>query len=438
MKRFPQSPGPPWAALTPPDTDRSSDWYGGEEDSAIGPRWYWPRSVYIHIPFCAHHCCYCDFAVVSGAASLVDTYLDALEREIALYTGRTFTGYQGPIQPLFVETIYIGGGTPSFLSAKQLQRLLEMVQRYFRYRRQEVEFTLEANPTDVTAEKLEILAQYGVNRLSLGAQSFEEEVLRFLERTHTAATIELAVGLAQRYLANVSLDLIFAVPGQTRQQWHRDLQRALALGVQHLSTYNLTVEPRTALWARVKRGITAGLRPSPLGPAIDEETERWFFAHTIETLESAGWEHYEISNFCRPGFPSRHNNVYWAGEAYFGFGLGAARYVCGTRQTNTRSFRQYFTLLQAGHLPVADSETLCPWERAAETAALQLRRRCGIHRGEFERQTGFPLDDLLRRVIARHQARGWLEDDGERVRLTREGIFYADLVCADCVAAALQ
>jgi len=399
------------------------------DDRCTGPRWYWPRSVYIHIPFCAHHCCYCDFAVVSGAASLVDAYLDALEREIALYTGRTFAGYQGHIQPLFVETIYIGGGTPSFLSAKQLQRLLEMVQRYFCYRREEVEFTLEANPTDVTAEKLEILAQYGVNRLSLGAQSFEEEVLRFLERTHTAATIEQAVRLAQRYLANVSLDLIFAVPGQTLEQWHRDLQRALALGVQHLSTYNLTVEPRTALWARVKRGLVR---------ATDEETERRFYAHTIETLESAGWEHYEISNFCRPGFHSRHNGVYWAGEAYFGFGLGAARYMCGTRQTNTRSLRQYFTLLQAGRLPVADSETLRPWERAAETAALQLRRRCGIHRGEFERQTGIPLDYLLGRVIARHQARGWLEDDGERVRLTREGIFYADLVCADCVAAAQQ
>jgi oxygen-independent coproporphyrinogen-3 oxidase len=150
------------------------------DDRCAGPRWYWPSSVYIHIPFCAHHCCYCDFAVVTGAVRFVDAYLDALEREIALTLP----------EPVWVETIYIGGGTPSFLTTKQLSRLLAIVQRYFRFHRQEVEYTLEANPTDVSDEKLQILADYGVNRLSLGAQSFDADTLRFLERNHTPATIE--------------------------------------------------------------------------------------------------------------------------------------------------------------------------------------------------------------------------------------------------------
>jgi len=348
----------------------------------------------------------------------VDAYLDALEREITLMLP----------EPVSVETIYIGGGTPSFLTTKQLSRLLAIVQRYFRFRRQEVEYTLEANPIDVSEEKLQMLAEYGVNRLSLGAQSFDPDVLRFLERNHTPAVIERAVSLALRSIPNVSLDLIFAVPGQNLEKWQRDLQQALALGVHHLSTYSLTVEPRTALWTRVRRGLV----PSP-----DEESERQLYAYTIEALQTAGWEHYEISNFARPGFQSRHNQVYWAGEAYFAFGLGAARYVCGTRQTNTRSFRQYLEALANNFLPVAESETLCPRERAVETAALQLRRRSGIAADQFEIQTGCSLWSLLGRVIERYQARGWLEADGRTVRLTAEGIFYADQICADCIAAGL-
>jgi len=389
----------------------------GQVDPAGLPRWFWPRSVYIHIPFCFHHCCYCDFAVVTGAGRLVPTYLAALEREMAL----------GLPEPVSVETIYIGGGTPSWLPLESLRQLLEIVRRFFRYNPDEVEYTVEANPADINEAKLRLLADYGVNRLSLGAQSFQAKALRFLEREHDAACIARAVSLAQRYFRNISLDLIFAIPGQTLADWEADLRQAVALGVQHLSTYNLTIEPRTALWARVKRGQ---VHPH------DEETERLFYGHTIEYLEAAGWEHYEISNFALPGYASQHNQVYWAGEAYFGFGLGAARYVAGTRSVNTRSFRQYVALLQQGALPIAESETLTPRMRAAETAALQLRRRRGIDRSAFRQQTGFDLDALLGSALRRHLARGWLEDNGLTVRLTREGLFYADSVCADCIAAA--
>ncbi|GBD35645.1 Oxygen-independent coproporphyrinogen-III oxidase-like protein YqeR [bacterium HR36] len=386
-----------------------------QHEAVHWPRWFWPRSVYIHIPFCVHRCCYCDFAVVTGAEQLIAAYLDALEREMTLWLA----------EPIDVETIYLGGGTPSLLSPAALRRLLELVRRFFRYEPELVEYTLEANPSDINEEKLQLLAAFGVNRLSLGAQSFQPEALRFLERFHDAATICRAVAMAQRYCATVSLDLIFAYPGQTLAAWQEDLRQAVALGVQHLSTYNLTIEPKTALWARVQRGQ---VRP------CEEETERALYACTIEYLESLGWQHYEISNFALPGYVSRHNMVYWAGEAYFGFGLGAARYVAGTRSSNTRSLRLYVQLLQQGILPIAESETLSPVLRAAETAALQLRRRQGVHRTSYREQTGYDLDALLGPILQRHLARGWLEDDGRSVRLSREGIFFADLVCADCLS----
>ncbi|MCS7160666.1 MAG: radical SAM family heme chaperone HemW [Gemmatales bacterium] len=383
--------------------------------SQTGPRWYWPRSVYIHIPFCAHHCCYCDFAVLTGAGRLVEDYLDALEGEMALWLA----------EPVSVETLYIGGGTPSWLPLPSLRRLLQMVARFFLFDQAKVEYTVEANPTDVTEDKLSLLREYGVNRLSLGVQSFRPETLRFLERHHDFSDIQRAVTSALQHFSDVSLDLIFAVPGQTLADWHEDLGCALGLGVHHLSTYNLTIEPKTALWARVRRGQ---VQP------CDEETERLLYAHTIAYLEAQGWEHYEISNFARPGHASRHNQVYWAGEAYFAFGLGASRYVAGTRSSNTRSLRLYLSQLRKGQLPIAESETLTPRLRAAETAALQLRRRRGIHRDAFREQTGFDLDELLGSVLRKHRGRGWLEDAGPIVRLSREGIFYADVVCADCVA----
>ncbi|MCS7167214.1 MAG: radical SAM family heme chaperone HemW [Gemmatales bacterium] len=400
-----------WAVAGPLPLPLKSSRYQAE------PRWFWPRSVYVHVPFCAHHCCYCDFAVVTGADRLADVYLDALEREMALWLA----------EPIDVETIYIGGGTPSWLSPARLRRLLTIIQQFCSYQRGNVEYTLEANPDDVTEEKLGLLVEFGVNRLSLGVQSFHPATLRFLERHHDPASIAKAIELALKHISNVSLDLIFAVPGQTLTDWHNDLARACQTGAQHLSTYNLTVEPKTALWARVRRGQVC---------PCDEETERSLYEYTITYLEDHGWEHYEISNFARPGYASRHNQVYWSGEAYLAFGLGAARYVGGTRSSNTRSLRSYLSQLRAGQLPIAESETLTPTERAAETAALQLRRRQGIHRDRFRQQTGFDLDTLLGSALRRHRNRGWLEDDGVTVRLSRQGIFYADLVCADCVASA--
>lgn len=399
------------------------------------PRWWWPRAAYIHVPFCAHRCGYCDFATVAGQDHFADRYLDALEKEIATL---------GTPQP--VETIFVGGGTPTHLNAGQLERLMRMIRAWFVFdlsspsparsasdgpasarpslalRAGDSEFTVEANPGTLDAEKVGILADHGVNRLSLGAQSFHPHLLTVLERNHNPQDVPRAVELARRRISEVSVDLIFGVPGQTLEQWQADLQRVIDLSTNHLSTYGLTYEKGTRLWKQREEGQVT--------PA-DEELERAMYAHTMDALEAAGFEHYEISNFARPGHRCRHNLVYWANEAYFGFGLGAARYVHGRREVNTRDLHTYLRKVLDGESPVQQAEELDPEERARETAMLQLRRAEGIDREAFQKQTGFELDALAGQIIRRYVARGLLNDDGRRVYLTHEGRFLADLVFRD-------
>jgi oxygen-independent coproporphyrinogen-3 oxidase len=374
------------------------------------PRWYWPRAVYLHIPFCAHRCGYCDFATVAGQDQLADRYLDALELEMAALAA-----------PPTVQTIFIGGGTPTHLNERQLERLLNSIRLRFTPT-PGYEWTVEANPGTLNVRKVAILADHGVNRVSLGAQSFHRPLLQVLERNHNPDDVPRAIELVRQRIPEVSLDLIFGVPGQSLEQWHSDLQRALDLGVHHVSTYGLTYEKGTPLWKLRERG--------EVKPA-EEELELAMYAHTIDTLEAAGFEHYEISNFARPGHACRHNLVYWANEAYFGFGLGAARYVEGRREVNTRDLLSYLAKVERGEPATQQAETLDPEERARETAFLQLRRQEGIDRRTFQQQTGFNLDHLLERAITRHVAGSLLEDNGKRVRLTRQGKFLADTVFRD-------
>jgi oxygen-independent coproporphyrinogen-3 oxidase len=376
-------------------------------DTTLPPPWVWPRAAYVHVPFCAHHCGYCDFAVVAGQDHLADAYLDALAAELAMLS-----------RPEPVETVFLGGGTPTHLDAGRLERLLAEVTRWLPLA-PGGEFTAEANPDTLDADRVAVLAAHGVNRVSLGAQSFHPHLLRVLERRHAPAEVPRAVECARRRIGRVSLDLIFGVPGQTLAEWDQDLRRALALEPDHVSTYGLTYEKGTRLWKQRRGG---DLRP------LDEETERALYGHALDVLAAAGFEPYEISNHARPGARSRHNQVYWANEAYFGFGLGAARYVGGRRELNTRDLASYLRRLRAGEPATFQSEVLPPEERARETLALQLRRGDGIDRPAFRRQTGFDLDALAGPALARHVDLGFLEDDGRAVRLTRAGKFVADTV----------
>jgi oxygen-independent coproporphyrinogen-3 oxidase len=366
-----------------------------------------PRAAYVHVPFCAHRCGYCDFAIAVGQDSLIELYLDALAAELA--TLQT---------PHVMSTLFIGGGTPTYLTARQLERLLRDV-AYWLPLEAGGEFSIEANPGTLDADKVAVLAAHGVTRVSLGAQSFHPHLLDVLERDHQPADVPRAVEIVRQRIDQVSLDLIFGVPRQTLADWDTDLQFALGLEPDHVSTYGLTYEKGTPLWKRRARGEVH---------ALDEETELAQYRHGIETLEAAGFEHYEISNFARPGCRSRHNQVYWANASHYGFGMGATQYVAGRREVNTRDLRSYIRKALSGESTRFQSETLPPQERARETMAMQLRRAEGINRQSFLAQTAFDLDALAGAAIARYVELGLLDDDGAAVCLTREGKYVADAV----------
>jgi oxygen-independent coproporphyrinogen-3 oxidase len=371
------------------------------------PPWIWPRAAYIHVPFCAHHCGYCDFAIATGQDHLIERYVDALEAELATL---------GTPQP--VHTLFLGGGTPSHLGPAALARLLW---RVFHWLPPEPghEFSVEANPESLDADKVPILADHGVTRVSLGAQSFHRHLLRALDRRHDPDEVPRAVERVRRRIAQVSLDLIFGVPGQTLDEWRDDLKQALALEPDHVSTYGLTYEKGTPLWKRRRSGAVTPL---------DEDTELAMYRTAIDTLTHAGFEHYEVSNFARPGRRCRHNETYWLNHAYFGFGMGAARYVGGRRELNTRDLKTYIRRCISGEPATMQSEALGPEERARETMALQLRRRDGIDRVQYQAQTGLDLDTLIGDRLPSLIAQGLMDDDGRRVWLSHQGLYVADAV----------
>jgi oxygen-independent coproporphyrinogen III oxidase len=376
-----------------------------------------PRSAYIHVPFCAHRCGYCNFTVVAGRNDLVEPYLAAIERELSALG-----------EPREIDTLFFGGGTPTQLNGPQLERLLTTVLRWHPlasgrdgsgepfYKH---EFSIEANPADLDAETVRILAEHGVTRVSLGAQSFDAAKLRLLERDHQADDIEQSVELLRAAGLAVSLDLIFGVPDESLALWRNDLDAALRLEPDHLSTYGLSFERGADFWRRLLHGELTRL---------DEETERTLYAEAIDTLTARGFEHYEVSNFARPGKRCRHNEIYWLGEEYFAAGPGASRYVAGVRETNHRSTTTYIKRVLAGHSPVAEREQLNPEDRARELLVFALRRLEGVEREWVAARTGIDLDALVGEPLRRHIALGLLADDGQRIRLSREGLFVSDAI----------
>jgi oxygen-independent coproporphyrinogen-3 oxidase len=372
------------------------------------------RAAYVHVPFCVHRCGYCDFTLVAGRDDLIPAYLKALEKEL-----------QSLGEPRAVRTLFLGGGTPTHLAPDELGRLLSLARRWFPLESgiEPFELSVEANPADLSDAKIAVLAAAGVNRVSLGAQSFDAGVLRTLERDHAPEDIGDVVGRLRRAgIENVSLDLIFAVPGQTLSLWRETLRRAIELEPAHVSTYGLTFEKGTAFWTRLQKGQVARL---------PDETERAMYAAAMDDLAAAGFEQYEVSNHARPGLRCRHNLVYWWGESYYGFGPGAARYIGGRRETNHRSVFTWLRRIEAGRSPVMDSETLSPEDRARELLVLGLRMTEGIDPHAFRIRTGYDVEMLAGEAIRRHTAAGLLETTGGRLRLTREGRFVADSVIVD-------
>jgi oxygen-independent coproporphyrinogen-3 oxidase len=366
-----------------------------------------PRAAYVHVPFCARRCGYCNFTLVAGRDDLIDPYIDAVERELG-----------GLGEPHEVDTLFFGGGTPTHLSPAPLARLIRVVRHAFPLA-PGYEFSVEANPADLARERVEVLAEFGVNRISMGAQSFDAAKLRFLDRDHSARDIAQSVALARSRFHSISLDLIFGVPGESLQSWKADVQAAIALEPDHISTYGLTYERGTALWSHWRHGRVNRL---------DDETERAMFEAAIDALTAAGWDHYEVSNFARPGHRCRHNEVYWAGDEYFAVGPGAASYVGGRRSINHRSTTTYLNRVLAGQSPIAETEALSPEDRAREMLVIGLRRIRGVDRRAFAERSGFDLDRLVGTELRRYVACGWLADDGHAVRLTREGLLVSDSI----------
>lgn len=372
------------------------------------------RAVYVHVPFCLHHCGYCDFALVANRDHLIPPYLAALENELLAH--RRLAG-----DAVNVDTIFIGGGTPTHLSPETLQSLLTLIRQHFRPT-PDAEISVEANPDGLDDERLDVLRSNGVNRLSLGVQSFDNDVLKTLERTHTADQAIQTVERCRKWFPNVSVDLIFGVPGQSAASWQQTLETATSLPVKHISTYGLTFEKDTPFFRREQHGQ---LKRTP------DELERTMYLNAIGHLSGSGMQHYEVSNFADTGFECRHNMVYWKADEYFAFGPGAASYLNGVRRTNTRSVVRWLKSWQQGDSAVEDCEELSNEEKAREAIMLALRMRKGLNVGEFEKRFGLNFAVLAGDALQQHIDRGLIAYQLDFVSLTTEGLLIADTVISD-------
>jgi putative oxygen-independent coproporphyrinogen III oxidase len=357
--------------------------------------------LYVHIPFCQTKCPYCDFYSVTDE-TLISPYLVALDAEARLYRGRF---------PVF-DSLFLGGGTPSLLDAAQLGALVASLRQHFTFA-PDTEFTLEANPDDITAGKLAIWRDLGINRLSLGVQSFDEAELRFLQRRHTATQSAAVVELIRAAgFTNLGLDLMYGLPGQGLDAWIKTLETALSFAPEHLSCYQLTLAPETPMGR-----LAAAGQLTPL----DEETQREFFLLTADFLTARGYLHYEVANFAREEhYVCRHNLKYWTRTPYLGLGPGAHSFLAGRRWWNVSSVEEYGASLNAGEAPVAETETLTPEQIRLETLALGFRTREGVSLATIREQPG---GDAM--VAALTQA-GLVRLDRGRVIATPQGLVVAD------------
>jgi oxygen-independent coproporphyrinogen-3 oxidase len=365
-----------------------------------------PSHLYVHVPFCARRCSYCDFSIAVRRSVPVSEYLEAIQRELTTIV----RAGEAARSPWSLDTVYLGGGTPSSLGAGGVKRLLETITAFARIA-PDAEVTIEANPDDATPGAIESWAAAGINRISLGAQSFDDDVLAWMHRTHDASQIGQAVGAARSGgIANISLDLIFALPAEVPREWTHDLNEALALSPEHVSLYGLTVEPKTPL----HRWVTAG-EVSRVGE--DRYADEFIEAH--ERMTASGFTHYEVSNFARPGRESRHNSAYWSGANYLGIGPAAHSFDGTRRRWNIKPYAQWLATLRRGE-PVVEGEELLDAESAmSERIYLGLRTREGYRAGAADRA-----------AAERWAREGWAVIDGDLVRLNAEGWLRLDSLAA--------
>lgn len=365
-----------------------------------------PSSAYVHIPFCTQICYYCDFSKVFIKNQPIDAYLEHLIQETRSYEiGK-------------LRTLYIGGGTPTALSAQQLAYLLTELPKVMDLSEVE-EFTIEANPGDLDPDKIAVLKESQVNRVSLGVQTFDNKMLKKIGRSHQEQDIYDNIRhLKQAGFDNISIDLIYALPGQTMDQVKENVAKAIDLDIPHMSLYSLILENHTVFMNRMRRGKL---------PLPKEELEAEMFEYIIEELEKAGFEHYEISNFSKPGFESRHNLVYWDNAEYYGLGAGASGYVDGIRYKNHGPIRHYLEAVEAGKARITE-EHLTLEEKMEEELFLGLRKKTGVSKARFEEKFGVSFDQRYGQVVAGLTEQGLLVPDDKQVRMTKRGLFLGDTV----------
>lgn len=359
-----------------------------------------PRSLYIHIPFCGSRCFYCDFTTYVAPSAAVDAYLERLAREFEMIA----PGVREPLQ-----TVFFGGGTPTLPSAAQLQRLLRRLRDSLPIA-SDAEITMEANPGTVNEEKLGVLREGGVNRLSYGAQTFEPRLLMAVGRLHDVDAIYRSVVEARSAgFSQISLDLMFGLPEQSLDDLDRTLRAAQDLAVPHLSAYWLKVEPGTPFAAWQKQGLL---------PLPGEDIEGDMYDRVRETLKGAGYRHYEVSNFAKPGHEARHNLVYWRNQPYFAAGVAAHGYAYGERTANVTTLAGYAADVDAGRRPIAEKNTVSVREACEDTMMLGLRLAEGVSRVGFAVRHGTSMEALFGGEMARLTNLGLVELAEGRLRLT--------------------
>lgn len=372
-----------------------------------------PNALYIHIPFCARKCRYCDFNSVVSESDTINRYLDALEKELRALGDR-----------YVFKTVYIGGGTPSVLSEAQMEKLLHAVIRFVPSSAIQ-EFTVEANPGTLTKRKVGLLKNYLVNRISLGVQSFQERQLNFLGRIHSGNEARDAFALLREAgFRNINIDLIFGHPGQSLDDWERDLQAALELNPEHISTYALTYEEGTSLTGDLENGVIQEL---------DDYTALEMYKTSIHCLAQNGYDHYEISNFAQHGYECAHNLIYWKNLGYVGVGAGAFSFIDGVRTSNEKDIFKYVAGINTKVTTKSFSENLALNQYASETIVMSLRLRRGISNTDFYERFGYNIGDQFREQIHSLSKDGLVSYEDERLKLTEKGLFIADTVMAEFV-----
>ncbi|MBE7102186.1 oxygen-independent coproporphyrinogen III oxidase [Bacillus cereus] len=363
------------------------------------------QAAYIHIPFCQHICHYCDFNKVFIERQPVDQYLEYLEKEIIN------TVQKVPFDSM--KTIFVGGGTPTALNMEQTKKLLDIINRRLRPFAPNCELTFEANPGDLPKEKLNLLLEGGVNRISFGVQTFRDELLEKIGRKHTREDAFVAIREAQEVgFKNINVDIIYSLPGQTIEDVKETLDIAFTLGVQHFSAYSLIVEPKTVFYNLMNKGK---LR------LPGEDNEARMYEMVMDEMEKHGYNQYEISNFSKGDNKSRHNLTYWNNEEYYGFGAGAHSYVNGERIQNVGPLKRYFTKIDETGFPYLDVHEVTEKEKMEEELFLGLRKTKGVSKIAFQKKFNMEMDQVFAKQLQSNQEQGLLEERARYVRLTRKG-----------------